>query len=711
VLLGKRHTGGGRAYLKGEIEEAAIYDQALKPQQVAGLYAQGVRKASDKEMLQMMSDQQKADYDVLIKQGKHAQQEQAPAALKLLFDRGKKDAGQVLYPWAKLLESDEQSLREDWSGIVEDWKRDLEKRQKFNRENFTKLWDLNSDDYHQWTRTGNGLNSMAAKPGEFVIAEHGETFIKGILPGGVYSHLLSSKHAGLLVSPFFDLKSESLSVRFSGNKGGGLRIIVDNYPLGNNDTYPQIRPDEGEMRWFKLDTSYRKGSRAYIELATYGELTRPRLNDSAANKKNVSPDKEGRSWFGISEVYLNKSPDKMPQEETTPGAILLKSKTPSSHDELALRIKEVLRDGILAWRDDKLSGEQQAFLNEFVSSGVLKTKLAEVGPETRALVDHYRFLEDKISVPNRAPGPVEADGYDARLMTRGNHHQLEDAVPRRFLQVLGGQQHYNKGSGRLDLAYAVTDADNNTLFSRVIVNRVWHWLFGQGLVRTVDNFGRLGDKPTHPELLDWLAMRFQEDGYSIKKLIRLLVTSETWRQNHAVSEKSVQLDASNQYWSYMPVRRLEAEAIRDAMLQVSNVMNHDMYGEPRDDRHYARSIYLTERRNRPHPFLEVFDRPKTSTTRGQRDATNIPAQSLSMMNDNFVRHLANRWAKSVMKQKTGTDSQSHRIKGVYEAAFSRQPTDQELSLAAEYLDGRNDEAGWSDYLQALFASKEFIYLR
>ena len=161
----------------------------------------------------------------------------------------------------------------------------------------------------------------------------------------------------------------------------------------------------------------------------------------------------------------------------------------------------------------------------------------------------------------------------------------------------------------------------------------------------------------------------------------------------------------------MPVRRLEAEAIWDTMLQVSNVMNQDMYGEPRDDRAYARSIYLAERRNKPHPFLEVFDRPKPSTTRGQRDATNIPAQSLSMMNDNFVRHLANRWAKSVMKQKAGTDTQGHRLRSVYEAAFSRQPTDEELSLAAEYLDGRDDEAAWSDYLQALFASKEFIYLR
>ncbi|TLD70877.1 DUF1553 domain-containing protein [Phragmitibacter flavus] len=704
VLLGRRHTGGGRAFLKGEIEEAAIYDESLDAKQVSALFRQGINKMDEAQLLAGMTDLERVERGRLLERRKVLLESQM--AKQRTRRMGESKWG-TFYPWTVLKDVGRKDLPGKWGELVDEWRGELESRNRFNDEHFVRLWDLQGADYSKWNLMGNGLPIKAAKAGEFVIQSSGDLVVNAILPAGIYSHGLSTRHNGLLVSPYFNVDASALSVRMAGGGGGGVRVMMDNYPLGVNETYPQSRPDEGPMKWVRLDTDYRKGSRAYLEMATYDDLTRPKLNDGATEQEK--PD--GRSWFGISEVWLNKDAEKTPREEVMPVSLLMRGSAPTDVQGLIHKVVELTKGCLVAWEKDSMSEEQRAWLDDLISHGVLSATMKSLPEELSALVADYRGLESKIPLATRAPGPVEGDGYDSRLMIRGSHTELGDVVPRRFLQVLGGGREFTSGSGRRELAEAMTDSEANPLLARVMVNRVWHWLFGRGLVTTVDNFGRLGERPTHPELLDWLAGKFIEDGYSVKKLIRMMLTSQTWQQGHWMSNRAREMDEGNQWWSRMPVRRLEAEMIRDAMLEVSGMRDDSMYGEPVPDTKFRRSIYLPERRNRPHPFLEVFDRPKPATTRGQRDATNIPAQSLTMMNDVYVRNLAKRWAKRVMAEPHSEDAVSERLHGVYESAFGRVPTDEEIEIAAGYLGEKPTEDSWSDYLQALFAIKEFIYLR
>ncbi|HEY6169914.1 MAG TPA: DUF1553 domain-containing protein, partial [Verrucomicrobiae bacterium] len=277
-------------------------------------------------------------------------------------------------------------------------------------------------------------------------------------------------------------------------------------------------------------------------------------------------------------------------------------------------------------------------------------------------------------------------------------------------------------SGRLELANAIA-SPNNPLAARVMVNRIWHQLFGCGLVPTVDNFGRLGEKPTHPELLDYLAAKFVEDGWSAKKMIRFLVTSRAWQMSSEPSARAREVDPGNELLSHFRVRRLEAEAIRDSLLAVSGELDVTMFGKSvaiNDQK--RRSIYVAIRRTSLSPFLEVFDAPKPFTTLGKRDVTNVPAQSLALLNDPFVIHCAARWAKSLLDQ-TGEATTEARVRRMFEAAFARSPSAKELENARGYLadlirdhdasEGKSaaSEEVWRDFAQSLFNLKEFIYVR
>ncbi|MGV2338185.1 MAG UNVERIFIED_CONTAM: DUF1553 domain-containing protein [Planctomycetaceae bacterium] len=220
------------------------------------------------------------------------------------------------------------------------------------------------------------------------------------------------------------------------------------------------------------------------------------------------------------------------------------------------------------------------------------------------------------------------------------------------------------------------------------MNRLWQHSFGQGLVRTVDNFGRLGELPTHPELLDYLAARFvREEGWSMKRMLRLLLTSETWQQSARGGAEGMERDGANRWLSRMSVRRLEAEAIRDAILAVSGQLDLKMYGPgvnvyfvSRTERRRStgpldgdrrRSVYQRIRRNSFNPFLEAFDAPRPATTRGRRDVTNVPLQALTMLNDPFVIDQSARWGALVVAE---GEAAEQRIGGMFLRAFCREIT-------------------------------------
>jgi hypothetical protein len=363
--------------------------------------------------------------------------------------------------------------------------------------------------------------------------------------------------------------------------------------------------------------------------------------------------------------------------------------------------------------------------------------------EVKAILAGEAKLTARIQKESRlALAMLDGTGQEGHVLVRGSPKVLGEAVPRRFLEALAGPagMAIAQGSGRLELARAITDPARNPLFARVIVNRIWHHLFGRGIVPSVDNFGVLGERPTHPELLDYLADHFVKDGWSVKQMIRRLVLSSTYRMGCRADARADAADPTNRLFHRMPVRRLEGEAIRDAMLAVSGRLNRAMYG-PAVPVHLTpflvgrgrpasgplngagrRSVYLAVRRNFLSPFLLAFDTPIPFSTMGRRTVSNVPAQALILMNDPFVHQQADLWAKRMLAR-PGTPRQ--RIAAMYEVAFGRLPTATEAAACLDFLDyqarhgpagggdntpATDDHAAWADLAHVLFNAKEFIFL-
>jgi hypothetical protein len=307
-----------------------------------------------------------------------------------------------------------------------------------------------------------------------------------------------------------------------------------------------------------------------------------------------------------------------------------------------------------------------------------------------------------------------------------------------MLTALGGEPLKDAhGSGRLQLARELVDPKKNPLVPRVLVNRVWHHLFGRGLVPSVDNFGVLGQAPTHPELLDHLATRFVSEGWSTKRLIRTIILSRAYQMASTITDaKAEEADPKNLLWRRTNIRRLEAEAIRDELLALSGRLDPAMYGpsvpvhltaflqgrgRPADgplDGNGRRSVYLSVRRNFLSPMMLAFDAPIPFSTMGARNVSNVPAQALILMNDPFVIQQAELWAKRTLADPNQTPEQ--RIAAMYEAAYARPATADEIASALSFLDSQAKEYGlaaaandlrvWTDLAHVLVNAKEFIFL-
>lgn len=332
---------------------------------------------------------------------------------------------------------------------------------------------------------------------------------------------------------------------------------------------------------------------------------------------------------------------------------------------------------------------------------------------------------------------------DSPILVRGDIKQPADIVSRGLVEVLcakGEPLNISRGSGRLDLAWFIASKDN-PLTARVMANRVWLKLMGSGLVATPDNFGLMGQKPTHPELLDHLAVTFMENGWSIKKLIREIMLSRVYQMGSSYDAGNYATDPDNKFRWRMNQRRLDAEAIRDAMLAISGTLNlypvdgspiarvgegreglislfRDVLSKPQA----CRSIYLPIVRDQIPEFLSVFDFPDASLVNGDRDTTNVPSQSLFLMNNGQVQAMADGFAIRVA-QFNGTPAE--RLAYAYMLAFGRSPSEQELAAIRNFWMRFPDELGkgkatipreqrqfaaLSAFCQSLFASAEFRYL-
>ena len=311
------------------------------------------------------------------------------------------------------------------------------------------------------------------------------------------------------------------------------------------------------------------------------------------------------------------------------------------------------------------------------------------------------------------PGGLFSKIQDVPIHIRGSYTKLGAVVPRRMPGFLAGpsQQTIAAGSGRRDLARWIA-SESNPLTARVIVNRVWQWHFGDGLVRTPSNLGPRSEPPTHPALLDWLAARFVADGWSLKKLQRRIMLSAAYRQASVVPREVLDRDPENRWLGRFSARRLEAEALRDAMLFVAGRLDPARGGPAGDDLSISRrSLYVQTARWDRSNYATLFDAANPDASVEKRDVSTIAPQSLFLLNHDFVASHARLLAKRLIRERP--NSPTDRIRHAFQMVYSRPATVEEFEIARRvvFRAGVPDvEAGWVDLAHILLCSDEFAYV-
>ena len=354
-----------------------------------------------------------------------------------------------------------------------------------------------------------------------------------------------------------------------------------------------------------------------------------------------------------------------------------------------------------------------------------KTTREELGKLRTAL----KQLENNPPPLVSAMGVTDGNATELPVFVRGDHNTPASfKQPRRFPQVLSdGKPLGNENSGRLALAQWIADK-KNPLTARVMVNRVWRWHFGRGLVATTDNFGLLGERPSHPDLLDWLAAWFMDNGWSVKKLNTLILTSATYQMSSTASPAALQQDANNVLHSRAPLRRLEAEPLRDSLLELGGLLDKQVGGFVWTFENYKlvfnhtsedattyesnrRALYLPVIRNHVYDLFELFDFPDPGTVNGNRADSTIAPQALYLMNSPLVLRATESMAEALLKEADLTNAQ--RVQRLYAQVFNRPPTVKETQRAVVFINNFAQDrlASWQALSQALVSSNEFLYLK
>jgi len=335
--------------------------------------------------------------------------------------------------------------------------------------------------------------------------------------------------------------------------------------------------------------------------------------------------------------------------------------------------------------------------------------------------------------PDMACAVEEGPAIEQTVFIRGDYNSPGPPAPQAFPIIIAGndQPHVQTGSGRLELAQWLA-RPQNPLTARVIVNRIWQGHFSEGLVRTPDNFGRMGDRPTHPELLDYLASQFVESGWSVKAMHRMIVISNAYQMNSTVPDPVLQADPENKLFSRFPRRRLSVEEIRDGLLAIDGSIDLTMGGtlqkgfgtdsENSNDRlsirpetNRRRMVYLPLRRANLPTLLNLFDFGDATTPSGKRPMTTIAPQALFMMNSGFVEERAKNLSAIAMKDSSESKESVRRL---YVKILGRDPSADEVDAGLTYVasfqkkfSGKRTEAdAWFSFSRILIASNEFIYL-
>ncbi len=387
-----------------------------------------------------------------------------------------------------------------------------------------------------------------------------------------------------------------------------------------------------------------------------------------------------RDYYGLYGIFLNSltvdtptigDPPKTPEYEKYAKELAVKQK----------EIDELLQAAIeIAKKENPTLAKNPAALRNKVDPETRK-KLRELEGKRDKFVADSQMDADKAIILRDRDQPI-----NQHVFIRGNPGRPGELAPRQFLSLVadnGEARPFTQGSGRLEMAKAIT-APSNPLTGRNIVNRVWMWHFGEGIVRSIDDFGHTGERPDHPELLDWLADYFLRSGSSFKKLHRLILTSDTWTQqsSNPKTEANMLVDAENRLlWKYKK-RRLEFEQMRDAMLDVAGNLDLALFGRPVEilasGYQNRRSVYAFIDRQNLNPAFRNFDFSNPQETTGKRPNTTIPMQALFTMNNTFVMDQAEVLARQ-------TDQASDRIAALHHAVFAKDPTAYDRKMAEGFL--------------------------
>ncbi|HET6408686.1 MAG TPA: DUF1553 domain-containing protein [Chthoniobacteraceae bacterium] len=412
------------------------------------------------------------------------------------------------------------------------------------------------------------------------------------------------------------------------------------------------------------------------------------------------------------------------------------------------RIEKLKEEKKRIQREEKQAAEAKALESKTLAANAEPAAPVEAEKPKRTSEDAQRELDAAIarqqeleSIVDTAPkayAVMEGKPENARIQKKGEPRALGETVPRGFLTVLGGQAvpAEEKGSGRRQLADWVSDADN-PLTARVMVNRIWEHHFGRGIVKTPNDFGTRGEKPTHPELLDWLAQRFVDSGWSIKSMHRLLMNSRAYQMSSDDQPEFSEKDVNNDLFWRFNRRRLTAEEFRDSLLALAGTLDIKP-GErhpfpPEADFRYTqhrpfvadypstkRSVYLMQQRFRKQPFLELFDGADTNATTAVRSVSQTPVQALWAINSSFAHEQARLFAEEMFS--AFSDEQA-RIAYAYECAIGRPAESFEIEEVRKYLgevtavlaetgiaDDQRPLAAFASFSRVLLTSNEFVFL-
>ena len=564
--------------------------------------------------------------------------------------------------------------------------------------------------FADWIPSGRAFGSAPHVPGEFVVTPSDDRVVASFTGGYAGAGTLTSRFAGALRSPSFDV-GESVSVRVKG-KNVRVSLIIRHYELvGHGPTTGGLTKVINSDNWqtVRFNTRLWVGLRGYLEIIQNGG----EFHFKASTGKHVD---------GAYAVLGSASNAGDPPRPTPALAFVdPKSKAPATRDAVLDRVAATLQGLPEKWRSGTLTASESDLLDALREAGVLNFSAGR-SEALKAAVEAFRARQGMIPPPTYVRSLADGIGEDEPIYIRGSHTNLsKKRSPRSFLVALDPQPFRGRGSGRREWAEALLNEDN-PLTARVMVNRVWHHLFGRGLVASVDDFGYMGDKPSHPELLDYLASDFIADGWSIKRLIRRLVLSRTYRMSTQASTESRKQDPDNVYLQHMPVRRLQAEAIRDTLLTLGGRLKPQLFGPSVNEKAVERrSVYVQLRRRAMPPFLMLFDMPDATETFGRRNLTSSPTQSLEFLNGEIAWTTADDWARRIV---TGPDKTfEQRIDRMHRQAFSRPATRREIEWARAIVTDRaiaknqgdatadtNDHDTWRVLSHTMLNRKELLYV-